>query len=290
MLELTQVLNANDRLQQRIDEVLAVGKTEWQHYLFFKSRVHGVCVALDGDLQSCAADEGIYHEALVQPALLAHPAPRRVLIMGGGEGATLREVLRHPTVERVVMVDLDKEFVGLCRRLIPEWAGGAWDDERLELRHQDITVYLQDAGERFDVVVGDLIDASDPASPAARLYGAEFYQSLSAALNPGALVATQAGPLTTTAISGHRRVRASLGRVFDSVQSYGAVVPSFYDYWGFVLAAAAPLPADLGELTRLFASRAAEREVELAHLGPAALAAAFALPRRLAEALEGGGD
>jgi spermidine synthase len=290
MLELKQVLNANDRVYHEIEGVLAVGKTSWQHYLFFRSKVHGVCVALDGDLQSCAADEGIYHEALVQPAMLAHPNPRRVLIMGGGEGATLREVLRHPGVERVVMVDLDEEFVGLCRQIIPDWAAGAWEDERLELRHQDINDYLRESSERFDVVVGDLIDSSEPDSPAAGLYGPEFYRSLAAALAPEALLVTQAGPLVTTALSGHRRVRASLKRVFTDVRSYGVTVPSFYNLWGYTLAAAGSLPpANVGQLAALFESRADERRLRLEHVGPQALAAAFALPRRLTTALEESG-
>ncbi|WP_457638383.1 spermine/spermidine synthase domain-containing protein [Oceanithermus sp.] len=287
MLELKQELNPNDRVFHEIEEVLAVGRTAWQHYLFFKSAVHGVCVALDGDLQSCSGDEGIYHEALVQPAMLAHPEPRRVLIMGGGEGATLREVLRHPSVKRVVMVDLDEEFVNLCRRLLPDWAAGGWEDERLELRHQDIAEYLDETEGGFDVVIGDLIDATEPGSPASRLYGSEFYQKLAAALAPGAVLATQAGPLAVTALSGHRRARASLRQVFPAVWSYGAVVPSFYNLWGFVLAGAKEaIPNDACKRQALFAERARERGLELEYLGPAALAAAFTLPRKLAAALE----
>ncbi|WP_457630362.1 spermine/spermidine synthase domain-containing protein [Oceanithermus sp.] len=287
MLELKQELNPSDRVYHEIEEVLAVGRTAWQHYLFFKSAVHGVCIALDGDLQSCSGDEGIYHEALVQPAMLAHPRPRRVLIMGGGEGATLREVLRHPTVEQVVMVDLDEEFVNLCRRLVPDWAAGGWEDGRLELRHQDIAQYLQQTDGGFDVVIGDLIDATEPGSPASRLYGPEFYQSLAGALADGAVLATQAGPLAVTALAGHRRARASLGKVFAAVHSYGAAVPSFYNLWGFVLAGdAGVLPGGVGALTELFAARAAERGLELEYLGPEALAAAFALPRKLRAALE----
>jgi len=290
MLELKQQLNPSDRVFHEIAEVLAVGETAWQHYLFFKSPVHGVCLALDGDLQSCQADEGLYHEALVQPAMLSHPRPRRVLIMGGGEGATLREVLRHPTVEKVVMVDLDEELVGLCQEIIPDWAEGAWDDPRLELRHEDIVRYLEHTPGGFDAVVGDLIDASEASSPAAELYGPAFYRKLAAALAPGAVLATQAGALAATALSGHRRVRQSLAKVFERVSSYGAVVPSFYDLWGFVLAAGQdPLPAELGRRAALFAERAAERGLELPNLGPEALAAAFVLPRKLKAALEASG-
>jgi spermidine synthase len=289
MLELKQELNAADQVRHEIEEVLAVGRTPWQHYLFFRSKVHGVCIALDGDLQSCEADEGLYHEALVHPAMLAHPAPRRVLIMGGGEGATLREVLRHPTVSEVVMVDLDEAFVDLCKRLIPGWAEGAWDDPRLELRHEDIVRYLEHTPGGFDVVVGDLIDASEASSPAAELYGPAFYRKLVAALAPGAVLATQAGPLSPAAIAGHRRVRSALGPVFGRVVSYGVYVPSFTGLWGFVLAGPPDLiPGGYAEHRALFELRAHERGLDLEHTGPGALAAAFALPRRLTAALEGG--
>jgi len=287
MLELKQQLNPSDRVFHEIEEVLAVGRTAWQHYLFFKSAVHGVCIALDGDLQSCSGDEGVYHEALVQPAMLTHPNPKKILIMGGGEGATLREVLRHPTVEKVVMVDLDEEFVDLCKKLIPDWAAGGWEDERLELHHQDIVEYLKNTEGGFDVVIGDLIDATEPGSPASQLYGPEFYQSLAAALAPGAVLTTQAGPLAVTALAGHRRARASLGKVFASVHSYGAAVPSFYNLWGFVLAGGeGVLPASLSERAALFSQRAASRNLALEYLGPEALAAAFALPQKLRAALE----
>ncbi len=290
MLELRQDLNPSDHVHHQIEDVLAVGRTAWQHYLFFRSKVHGVCVALDGDLQSCAADEGLYHEALVHPAMLAHPAPKRVLIMGGGEGATLREVLRHPTVTEVVMVDLDEEFVGLCQRLIPEWAAGAWNDPRLELRHEDIARYLEHTPGGFDVVVGDLIDASEATSPAAALYGPDFYRKLAAALAPGAVLATQAGSLAPAQAGGHRRVREALAQVFAQVQSYGVYVPSFTGLWGFALAGPPDLiPGGYAEHRALFELRARERGLELPHTGPDALAAAFALPRRLRKALEGGG-
>lgn len=287
MLELRQELNASDQVRHSIEDVLAVGRTAWQRYLFFRSRVHGVCIALDGDLQSCEADEGLYHEALVHPALLAHPSPRRVLVMGGGEGATVREVLRHPNVREVVMVDLDEEFVGLCKRLIPSWAAGAWDDPRLELRHEDIAAYLEHTPGGFDVVVGDLIDASEEDAPAAALYSEAFYRKLAQAMAPGGLLATQAGPLTPAASSGHRRVRRELGKVFDRVLSYGMSVPSFYNLWGFVLAGPPDLlPGGYAEVRALFELRSRERGLELVHTGPEALAAAFAIPQRLQASLQ----
>src|SRR5690348_6275276 len=90
-------------------------QTQFQALEILDTVAYGRCLFLDEKIQSSLSDEFIYHEALVQPSLVAHPAPRRVFIAGGGEGATLREVLRHPTVEEVVMVDIDAEAVAACR-------------------------------------------------------------------------------------------------------------------------------------------------------------------------------
>ncbi len=98
----------------RVQEVLYSGKTEYQNVEVLESAVFGRSLVLDGKTQSTERDEHIYHEALVHPSMLMHPQPRTVFIGGGGEGGTLREVLSHHTVERVVMVDLDREVVDLC--------------------------------------------------------------------------------------------------------------------------------------------------------------------------------
>ena len=286
MLEYTQHANVGDQVRREIEEVLAQGRTRFQEYLFFRSRMHGTCVVLDGDIQSCASDEALYHEALVHPALLLHPRPRRVLIMGGGEGATAREVLRHPTVEEVVMVDIDEEFVRLCRQLIPDWGGASWEDPRLEILYQDINVHLDEDGPGYDVVIGDLIDIHDWDAPAAELYGKAFYERLKGRLNPGALLATQAGPLVPNDLHGHLRIRATLYESFDHVRSYGLVVPSFYHLWGFVLASDTELETDPARLQRQMSERARERGVEPPTTGSAALAAAFALPRAILHSFE----
>lgn len=282
MLTLLQTSADGEGLEHPVDAVLASGRSAYQAYLFFRSPVHGVCVALDGDLQSCAADEALYHEALVHPAMLLHPAPRRVLIMGGGEGATAREVLRHPGVERAVMVDIDHEFVALCREHLAEWNRAAFADPRLEFHCRDINAYLDEAGPGFDVVIGDLVDFSDEESPAAALYSRELYARLRRRLNPEAVLATQAGGLTVRRQDGHRRVRASLGGAFGALASYALTVPSFYHLWSFVLASDGPLPDPDTPPLETFERRAAERGLCLPATGPAALACAFTLPAAIA--------
>lgn len=278
MLGYSQNSDDGDRITRPVAEVLAHGRTEYQRYLFFRSPAHGVCVVLDGDIQSCESDEGIYHEALVHPALLIHPAPRHVLIMGGGEGATAREVLRHRCVERVVMVDIDQEFVELCRRHLADWNREAFADPRLELHCRDINEFLSESTNGFDVVIGDLVDFEDWDSPAAALYSRELYGKLRKHLNFGGVLATQAGGLTATSVEGHRRVRTTLEVQFRHIASYGIVVPSFYHLWSYVIASDNPLPKSGVPPLQLFLERGQERELAPPATGLVALAGAFTFP------------
>src|SRR3989304_1644190 len=103
----------------------------------------GVCLLLDGKIQSSEKDEFIYHEGLVHPAMIAHPAPESVFIAGGGEGATLREALRHPTVKRAALVEIDGEVTALSQKYLPGLSSGAFKDERAEVHHTDARAYLE---------------------------------------------------------------------------------------------------------------------------------------------------
>ncbi|MDD9938384.1 MAG: methyltransferase domain-containing protein [Myxococcales bacterium] len=285
MLKYTQAASAHDAIVRGMGEVLAQGRTAFQEYLFFRSPEAGVCIVLDGDIQSCESDEAMYHEALVHPAMLLHPEPRCVLIMGGGEGATAREVLRHASVERVVMVDIDREFVGLCREHVPAWSAGALDDPRMELRHEDINAYLPGCSERFDVVIGDLVDVQDFDSPAGMLYGRELYGRLRECVGDDVVVATQAGALGAADVSGHVHIRDTLAGVFGHARSYGMVVPSFFHMWGFALATSKAPPTTDAELASTLCDRARGRGLELPAVGVDALSHAFTLPRQIRQQL-----
>jgi len=276
MINYRQAANVSDSVEREVENILAKGKTPFQEYLFFESKMHGVCISLDGDIQSCESDEKIYHEALVHPAMLSHPNPKTVLIMGGGEGATAREVLAHKSVTKVVMVDIDEEFVSLCKEHIPSWGASAFNDARLELLYMDINEYLATCSEKFDIVIGDLIDVDDWDSPAAFLYGEGLYRTLKPLLNPNAIIATQGGALDTQESHNHIHIREMMSRVFRDVRSYGMIVPSFYHLWGYVIASDDLSVCD-GDIRAHFASK----DVELEATGVEALASAFHLPNRI---------
>ena len=278
MINYRQNANVSDSVERRIEKILVQGKTPFQEYLFFESKMHGVCISLDGDIQSCESDEQMYHEALVHPAMLAHPHPKTVLIMGGGEGATAREVLTHKSVEKVVMVDIDEEFVELCKEYIPSWGESAFNDSRLEVLYMDINEYLASCSEKFDIVIGDLIDVDDWDSPAAFLYGEGLYKTLKPLLNPNAIIATQGGALDTQESQNHKHIREMMGRVFGDVRSYGVIVPSFYHLWGYVIASDDLSVIDTN-LQGKFLSSA--KELELKGLGVESLVSAFTLPLQI---------
>jgi spermidine synthase len=219
----------------RVRKTLLRSRTQFQEVAIIDTEKFGKMLVLDGDTQSAQCDEYIYHEALVHPALTLHPNPRRVLVIGGGEGATIREVLRHPMVERVTMIDIDGELVEQCKLLLPEWHQGAFVDPRVDLRYEDGFAYVTTSADSFDIIIIDIGDQNEH-SPAMPLYSEHFYRVLKTRLTANGILVVQASELTVTAYEHHAGVRSKLMHLFEQVQSYACFVPSFWCEWGFVLA------------------------------------------------------
>lgn len=169
----TEISTPYELHQFGVKEVLLSKQTAFQHVTILDTHEYGKMLVIDGRTQSAEDDEHIYHECLVHPALTAHPEPRRVLIIGGGEGATLREVLRHPSIARVVMVDIDRKVVEQCQKLLLEWHEGTFDDPRLELVFANGKEFIARTTERFDVVIIDVCDVLEDG-PALALYTERF--------------------------------------------------------------------------------------------------------------------
>ena len=233
------------------------GATPYQKVEIIDTNLYGRCLVLDGKLQSAEADEFIYHEALVHPVLLAHPNPRRVLVAGGGEGATLREVLAHRTVERAVMADLDEEVVRVCQQHLPNHHRGAFDDPRVELRIVDARDPIVRGAETFDVIVLDLPDPIEEG-PAYLLYTQKFYESVLERLAPDGLAVVQAGSALPMLLDeAFAPIFHTLSTVFPVVRAYRAEVASFGGLWGYVFASRGPDAATLSaaEIDRRIAQR-----------------------------------
>src|SRR4030066_1869692 len=240
----------------RIKRVIYSGRTEFQSIEIVDTGSFGICLVLDGKIQSSERDEFIYHEALVHPSMLGHACPETVFIAGGGEGATRREVLAHKTVKKVVMVDIDSQVIDICRRFLPEFHRGSFDDSRLELHFADARRYLQDTNDKFDVVIIDLVEPLEEG-PACLLYTQEFYQLVKERRNPDGIMSVQSGASGWTNLQNFTAIINTLKSVFAIVCPYQVYVPSFVDLWGFTTASQTINPAELlpGEVDRRIAAR-----------------------------------
>ncbi len=225
----------------RSGPVVARARTPYQHVVIQQFEHLGRCLIVDDKIQSAEIDEYIYHELLVHPAMLAHPEPRRVLVCGGGEGAPLREILRHPSVEAVAMVDLDAELVALCREHLPSWHAGAFDDPRVRLLHGDARAFVEQTRERFDVVINDITDPIE-GGPSKLLFTREFDTAVARVLGEHGIFVTQAiGVHYDQGDRLHAMIHHTVAQVFSHVRSYCDYVLSFDYPWAFVAGAREPL-------------------------------------------------
>jgi spermidine synthase len=199
------------------------GRSQYQHLEILDTVAFGRALVLDGALQTTQADEFLYHEPLVQIPLLAHPEPKRVLIVGGGDGGALRHVLMHPTVQQAVQVEIDELVVRACQEWLPELAGGAFEHPRGTLIIGDGLAYLRDVSEPFDVI---LVDSTDPVGPAEGLISDEFYRLAAGALSEDGIFAMQTGSpllMRDELDLAAERMRG----VFPIVRTYLGHVPSY---------------------------------------------------------------
>lgn len=218
-----------------LKKVLYSGQSRLQYIEIIHTGSYGKCLVLDGRMQSSETDEFIYHEALVHPAMLTHPEPKDIFIIGGGEGATLREVLRHKSVKRSLMVDIDEEVVEKSKELLPEWHQGSFDDQRVELRFLDARQYLEETEEGFDVIIIDIPEPIEEG-PAYLLYTKEFYEIVKRRLKDDGVISLQAGSAAINNLLSFTAVSRTLREVLPVVAPYSASVPSYAFPWGFILA------------------------------------------------------
>ncbi|XP_068647395.1 thermospermine synthase ACAULIS5-like [Aristolochia californica] len=231
-----------------LKSILHSGASQYQDIALLDTKPFGKALVIDGKLQSAEIDEFIYHESLVHPALLHHIDPRSIFIMGGGEGSTAREILRHKTVEKVVMCDIDEEVVDFCKShlLVNK---DAFSDSRLKLIINDARAELENREGRFDVIIGDLADPIE-GGPCYQLYTKSFYEFIvKPKLTEEGIFVTQAGPagaFTHTEV--FSCIYNTLRQVFKHVVPYSAHIPSYADTWGWVMASDCPFTADAEEL------------------------------------------
>ncbi len=199
-----------------IEETYFAGRTPFQDVAVIRTETFGKMLVLDGDTQSSEHDEKIYHESLVHPALAAIDDRREVLILGGGEGATLREALRRSDVERCTMVDIDGDVVELSKRYLPEWSAGAFEDPRAR------------------VIVGDALAFLREDSPSNPLFCDAVFTDIKRRLAPGGVYVLQASTAGFHNMATHAKMARTLRGYYEHVASFYTHVPAFDNDWAFL--------------------------------------------------------
>jgi len=216
-----------------IKKVLIDYQSNYQKIQIIEVESLGKCLIIDGRMQSAEKDEFIYHEALVHPALLLHPQPANVLVIGAGEGATIRELLKYDNL-KITGVDIDQEVIEFSRRYLGEWHQGAFDHPRFKLIIKDGWDFIQETTEFYEVIIMDLPEPFAD-SPASSLYTPEFYQMAYDRLTADGILVTQAEGIKPGQIENHLAIRKNLAAIFKYTSSYQTYIPSYDSPWGFLL-------------------------------------------------------
>jgi spermidine synthase len=172
----------------RVEKTLFSRRSRFQQIDIVQSFDHGLILLNDGVVMLTERDEFIYHEMIAHVPLFVHPVPRSVLVIGGGDGGTVREVLKHPDLERVVLVEIDDVVVEACRDHFPS-VRSAFEDPRLEVRFEDGLQYVAESGATFDIAI---VDSTDPIGPGAGLFEQPFYENIAGRLADDGILVTQA--------------------------------------------------------------------------------------------------
>lgn len=278
---LTEWLTPDSGYCFRADETLLDFQSDYQHVQVYNTPRFGKLLRLDGCFMTSEKDEFFYHENIVHPAAVSHPDLRRVLVIGGGDGGACKEVLRHPSVEKVTLVELDQAVVDVSKKYLPGIHGGAMDDPRFELRVEDGAAFVRNTAEKFDLII---LDLTDPVGEAVDLYKREFFAACHDILSPGGALTMHIG-----APAFHpervREITTNLGSVFSIVRPFLVTVPLYGAEWGFACASDSLDPLSLSEAE--VKQRISERKLEhLQYYNSATHRSVFALPnfvRRLTD-------
>lgn len=283
--EVTETLYDSYGQRFTVDEVLFESRTEHQHLLIFHNAKFGRVMTLDGVVQTTERDEFFYHEMMAHVPLFALGAARRVLIVGGGDGGLLREVVKHGSVEHVTQVEIDGSVVDMARQWFPNHSRGAFDDPRLELVIDDGAAFVRAvaAGERGAPYDAILVDSTDPIGPGEVLFSTAFYRDCHAALTADGVLVTQNG-VPFMQLDEVRKSARAFASIFADWHFYGVAVPT---YVGGIMALgwAAKDPALRAIAEETLAERFADAAIATRCYTPAVHRGAFALPRYVTEAL-----
>lgn len=265
-----------------VSEKLYSGKSQFQKIEIYQTKRFGKMLALDGVVQTTVGDEYVYHEMITHVPLCSHPEPQNILIIGGGDGGVAREALKHSSVEKITLVEIDAKVVEFSKKYLPEISGGAFDSPKLEVRLEDGAKFIKNKSETYDVII---VDSSDPIGPSTVLFSEGFNHDLAKSLKPDGIVVRQSGssfflqePL--------QDLYRTMCKVFRHNALYTAAVPTYIGgFFTFVFATREPSkscrPCDLDKLKLRYAKLAGKTR----YYNPELHLASFQLPNYLADLL-----
>jgi len=267
----------------KIKKVLFEKKTKFQKIQIFDLFGFGKSLITDGITQSAQKDEFIYHESLIHPALILQPANKEleILVLGAGEGATLRELLKYKNVKKITTVDIDKEAVGIFKKFFPEMHQGSFDDKRVDLIIDSAEKFLLKTRKKYDVIFSDISDFTffNLGSTAKKSQEA-FYKLIYKRLNKNGFFVMHTSNFSEITNKEHFDLKKILDKIFPKVFSYRAYVPFFADFWGFLISSPDkkfnPLKISAGETKkRIEKSKLKEK---LKYFSPEIFQSLFSLP------------
>ncbi|MCA9808260.1 MAG: polyamine aminopropyltransferase [Cyanobacteria bacterium HKST-UBA06] len=277
----SETVEGSYRLSFPLAARLFEGRSDFQKVEVVATPTWGRMLLLDGLVQTTERDEWVYHEMIAHVPLLAHRDPKRVLVIGGGDGGTVREVLKHPGVQEVVLCEIDAMVIEACKQHLPGIACALVEgDRRLTVRVGDGVAYVADEARGFDVVI---VDSSEPMGPGEELFSETFYTNVAQkALNAGGLLVAQTeSPWYNRDVI--ERVYPMLGRCFAQAQPYLGFVPTYPSgCWTWAFCAKTPQPV----LPEANQGRAAAITPLCRYYNPDLHRAAFVMPNFVVQQVE----
>ncbi len=263
-----------------MEEILFESDTEHQQLIIFRNDTFGRVMALDGVIQTTERDEFIYHEMMVHVPLFAHPNPKKVLIIGGGDGGILREVLKHRQVESVTQVEIDQAVIDLCCKYLPRHSNGAYKDARTNIVIDDGAEFVRNCKDTFDVIISD---STDPVGPGESLFSRDFYTHEKNCLAPGGIMVAQNG-VAQMQLSEVVTSKKRLSPLYRDTGFYSAAVPTYVG--GIMCFAWASDDASLRSTPLEDIRKRYEKSgIKTRYYNPEIHVASFALPQYVLDAL-----
>ncbi|GAA0357770.1 polyamine aminopropyltransferase [Bacillus horti] len=263
----TEKQTATHGITSKISKTLHSEQTEFQKLDMIETDQFGTMLVLDGMVMTTDVDEFVYHEMVTHVPLFTHPNPKKVLVVGGGDGGAIREVLKHPSVEKAVLVEIDGKVIEYSKQYLPNIAGKL-DDPRVEVQVDDGFMHIHNHKNEYDVI---MVDSTEPVGPAAKLFEKGFYQGIYDALTEeGIFVAQSDNPWFHGDLI--KKVFADVQDIFPVTRLYTCNIPTYPSgMWTFTLGSKKHDPVEV-DITKI-------PELDTKYYTPELHRAAFVLPK-----------